>query len=152
METRIKGIFSRNLVTIKEADNIMNADFLMNQYGIRHLPVLDKEDYLVGILSTTDYMALKRLSIDLQEYRVKDLMSAPVKTFASNTRVKSVAQLFITKKINSGLVMEGDEIAGIVTSEDLLMLLAQHKDGVDLENLDMEALAGEGWISATQLL
>ena len=128
MEIKLNKIFSRNLVTILETDTIEHADQLMRRRQIRHLPVLDEKGFLVGIFSKTDYLALIHLEIDLKKIEVRELMSSPVKTFSVNAPVRAVAQLFVTQKISSGLIMDNNEIVGIVTSHDLLRLLAESDD------------------------
>lgn len=153
MENRIKKIFSDKLVTIKEDDTLLAADTLMENHRIRHLPVTDKDDFLVGILSRTDYLGLKKAGIVLQDFKVMDLMTAPVKVFASNAKVKAVAQLFVVKKISCGLVVEENEIIGIITAEDLIRLIAEREEISDeAERMDLAELADEGWISSTSLM
>jgi len=152
MEAKVRTIFSKNLVTTAENDSVYEADVKLKKYGIRHLPVTDAEGYLVGIFSVTDYNAIAHVGIDLKSIKVKELMTSPVKTFSSNAPVRSVAQTFVNKKINSGLVMEDGEIVGIVTTEDLLRLLAEKEVlEAELDKIDLGELAGEGWISATSL-
>jgi len=152
MENKLKKIFSKNLITISSEDTIHEAEHIMKSRHIRHLPVIDRDGFLVGMLSKSDYMALQHLGIDLHSIKVRELMSSPVKTFSVNAPVKSVAQLFVAEKINSGLVMDNNEIIGIVTSQDLLQLLAETNELEDeIDKMDMGALASEGWISATSL-
>ena len=152
METEIRNIFSKKLVTSRDTDTLSDADELMEIYKIRHLPVLNQEDALVGILSKTDYMGLKHTHSKLHKYFVKDLMSSPVKVVASSAKLSAVAQLFITQKINCAMVIDDDEVLGIVTSEDLIRLLAHSHDSFgDTELLDLKAMAEEGWISSTSL-
>lgn len=150
METEIKNILTKKLVTIAEESSLSDADDLMNNYNIRHLPVIDASDTLVGILSKSDYIALKYVDSRLSKFVVKNFMSSPVVAVPISTKIKAVAQLFVNKKISSVLVIENSEAVGIVTSEDLIKLLANNKDFVnEAERLDLAALADEGWISMT---
>jgi CBS domain-containing protein len=152
MESRINNIFSNRLVIIKENDSVATADALMEAHQIRHLPVVSADDTLVGIISRTDYAAFKKTSIALDDIKVKQLMSSPVKVFSADAKVRAVAQYFVAQKLSSGLVMENGEIAGIVTTEDLMKLLAKSESLKDeAERLDLLALADEDWISATSL-
>lgn len=152
MEDRIKQIFSKNLVTVNEDSAVYEADSKMKMHEIRHLPVTDKEGYLVGIFSRTDYKALLHVGVNLQSIKVKELMTFPVTTFSINAPVRSVAQTFVTKKISSGLIMGDGEIVGIVTADDLLRLLAEKEDAeYELNKIDLAELASEGWVSATSL-
>ena len=152
MENKLIKIFSKNLVTILDTDTLTFADQLMLRRQIRHLPVIDRDGFLVGILSKSDYLALKHLNFNLDNVKVRELMSFPVKTFSVNTTVRVVAKLFVAEKISSGLVMDNNDIVGIVTSQDLLRLLAESNDLEDeIEKMDLNALAEEGWISSTSL-
>lgn len=152
MEDKVKTLFSKQLVTVTENASVYDADEKLRKHAIRHLPVTDDEGYLVGIISKTDYKALSHLDVDLKSIKVKELMSFPVKTFSSNAPVRSVAQTFVNKKINSGLIMEDGEIVGIITSEDLLRLLAEKEDlEAEFDKIDLGALASEGWVSSTSL-
>lgn len=152
MENKLKKIFSKNLVTISSDKTVHEADHVMKIRRIRHLPVVDKGGYLVGMIARSDYAALIHLDIDLKSIVVSALMSSPVKTFSVNAPVTTVAQVFVTEKINSALVMDNHEIVGIVTSQDLLRLLAETNDlEHEMDRMDIGALASEGWISATSL-
>lgn len=150
METMIKRIYSNNLVTIKESALLAEADDHMNNYNIRHLPVVDDENILVGLISKSDYIALKFVDSRLKDFKVKDVMSSPVKAVSKNTTVREVARLFVNKKINSVIVVDNQEAVGIVTSEDLIKLLAERPETMEeTDQLDLAALADDGWISNT---
>ena len=152
MDNKIRGIFSKNLETVKDSASVADANKIMENRNFRHLPVVDAEGYLVGIISKNDFRALLHMEGDLNRVKVQELMSFPVKTFSVNAQVRSVAQTFIAQKINSGLIMNDYEIIGIVTSEDLLRLLAESHDLDDeMEKMDLKALSQDGWISATSL-
>lgn len=150
METQIKNILTKKLITIAEDSNLSDADDLMNNYNIRHLPVVDSTDTLVGILSRSDYIALKYVDSRLAKFTVKNFMSTPVVVVSINSKIREVAQLFVNKKISSVIAIENGEAVGIVTSEDLIKLLAKNKEfASEVERLDLAALADEGWISMT---
>ncbi len=152
MLMQIKNMYSKNLITIRESADLNSAEDMMNNYNIRHLPVVDDENNLVGMISKSDFVALKYVDSRLKSYTVKMFMSTPVKVVNKTTTIKQVAQLFIDKKINSVLVADENEVLGILTSEDLIRLLAEDSDYMnEAEQLDLAALADEGWISTTTL-
>ena len=152
MKQQIKNIFSDNLVTIKEDANLSAADDLMNNYNIRHLPVVNEDNDLVGILSKGDYSALRYIDSRFANHKVKVFMSSPVKMVRPTATVKSVAQIFIEKKISCVIVAHDAEMVGILTSEDLIRLLADENEFLKgMEDLDLASLADEGWISMTTM-
>lgn len=151
METHIKHIFKKDLVTLRDTDTLHQADELMNNYNIRHLPVVDDTNTLVGILAKSDFIGLKHVDSRMRDFSVKSLMSSPVKTVNITSKVKAVAQLFVNKKISCAMVSDGVEIVGIVTSEDLIRMLADPEEFSDELQMDLAELASEGWISTTTL-
>lgn len=151
METHIKHIFKKDLVTLRDTDTLQHADELMNNYNIRHLPVVDDTNTLVGILAKSDFIGLKHVDSRMRDFSVKSLMSSPVKTVSLKAKVKAVAQLFVSKKISCAMVSDGAEIVGIVTSEDLIRMLADREEFGDELQMDLAELASEGWISTTTL-
>lgn len=152
MLMQVKNLYTKNLITINQNADLNSAEDMMNNYNIRHLPVIDDEFNLVGMISKSDFVALKYVDSRLKTYTVKMFMSAPVKVVHKTATVKKVAQLFIDKKINSVLVADENEVLGILTSEDLIRLLAEDNDYLnEADQLDLAALADEGWISTTTL-
>lgn len=150
MEKQLKNIYSKNLITIRESENLHDADELMNNYNIRHLVVVDESNTLVGILSKSDFIALKYVDSRLRNFTVKTMMSSPVKTIDRTAKIKTVAQLFISKKINCSLISDNGEIVGIVTSEDLIRILAEKDEfSESFAQLDLAELASEGWLGTT---
>lgn len=149
MITDIKSIYSKNIISIQESASLSEADDIMDYNNFRHLPVIDDMGTLVGILSKTDYIALKHVESKLNKFVVKDFMSSHVKVVSKMTKIREVAKLFVSKKISSVLVVDKSEVIGIVTSEDLIRLLADANYMNESEQLDLSALAEEGWISTT---
>jgi acetoin utilization protein AcuB len=148
MKQQIKNIFSDDLVTIKEHASLAEADDLMNNYNIRHLPVMNADCELVGILSKSDYAGLKYIDSRFTNHKVNVFMSSPVKMVRKEATVKQVAQIFIDKKINSVVVADDHEVIGILTSEDLMRLLAEDTEwSAQMEQIDLSTLADKGWIS-----
>lgn len=150
MEKQIKNILTKKLITIEQSSSLSDADDLMNNYNIRHLPVVDETDTLVGIISKSDFIALKYVDSRLNKFIVKNFMSSPVVVVSVTSKVREVAQIFMNKKISSVIAIENGEAVGIVTSEDLIKLLARGDEfSNESNNLDLAALADEGWISMT---
>jgi acetoin utilization protein AcuB len=152
MKQQIKNIFSDDLVTIKENANLSEADDLMNNYNIRHLPVMNDNYELVGLLSKSDYSALRYIDSRFTNHKVSVFMSSPVKMVHESATVKQVAKIFIEKKISSVIVTNEHEVVGILTSEDLIRLLIDDRGLLHgMEQMDLSALAADGWISMTSM-
>jgi CBS domain-containing protein len=53
-ETRVSEVMTRDVVTIRESATLAEAARLMLGLGIRHLPVVDEQGRVVGVLSLRD--------------------------------------------------------------------------------------------------
>lgn len=148
MQIPIDRLCSKKLITINESDSLAEADFLMEKHNIRHLPVTNRDGILVGLLSKADFIALKNVTATLAELEVKKYMSSPVKVMASTSKVKDAAAIMIRYKISSLLISKDNDVIGILTSEDLLRLIAENSSFFEEHELiDLDALAEGGWIS-----
>lgn len=121
MKMALKDHMTRKLVTINQDATAAEAYRLMSNFWIRHLPVMNAtEDYVVGMISERDL-----LRSPSPETPVAKLMSSPVRTFNVDTPIRSVVDAMIEEKISAYLITKDDDIVGIVTSEDMLVLLDQ---------------------------
>jgi CBS domain-containing protein len=50
----ISEFMTKNPKSVRDSDSLYEAYQTMRLYGIRHLPVLDKEDRVIGIFTHTD--------------------------------------------------------------------------------------------------
>jgi CBS domain-containing protein len=145
----VKFEMSKKLITVKWNETLSEAFRLMEEYNIRHLPVLDAYDHLVGILSNRDLQrAMNPQRPGFAEgCLVSDFMSWPTITIDENTPIKQVAEGMIDEKISALLVTSGQSnIVGIVTSEDLLRYLAaslEEGKSKTLKNIQYWPVVGE---------
>lgn len=136
-----QGLMHRDVVTVSPEDTVLDAYRLMKAKDIRHLPVLDKDKRLVGILSDRDIqraMISKKISDFQQELhlandlKVSDFMNWPVYTVSKSTSINKAAELILKHKV-SALVVENEQgfVCGIVTTDDLLSYLVQVVNNVE---------------------
>ncbi|MBY0413129.1 MAG: CBS domain-containing protein [Bdellovibrionales bacterium] len=133
-----QNIMSTDVTTIRNDDSIINAYRIMKEKDIRHLPVIDSNRKVVGMLSDRDVqkaMVTKKLDEfynEVQipsEYTVANFMNWPVCTVGDKTSIKHLAEIMIKEKISSLVVeSEAGRIEGIVTTTDLLAYLMQSLD------------------------
>ncbi|MGD8565252.1 MAG: CBS domain-containing protein [Candidatus Bathyarchaeota archaeon] len=51
LNTQLMNVMSKNVITVRENASFAKAKSLMVSHGIRHLPVVDEEGYLTGMLT-----------------------------------------------------------------------------------------------------
>ena len=132
MERTANEIMSKNLSMVNLKDSVRKAYQMMKEKSIRHLPVLDENKQLIGILTDRDLnRAMKPTTLDNLEnaefdpnHEVKDFMSWPVRTINSDVEIQEAAELMLKEKISALLVIDQDNGArGIITTDDMLELL-----------------------------
>lgn len=123
---RAADTMTRAMVTIHFDQPIEDAYLMMQQWGVRHLPVRDASGKIVGILADSDiFRAMKPTGPGFEAGQtVSDFMSWPALSIDESTPVAEVAEAMLTEKVGALLVTgEAGEPVGIVTTEDLLRVL-----------------------------
>ncbi len=127
-----KMVMSKNIITIGIEDSVRKAYQIMQEKKIRHLPVVDANRMIVGILSDRD---IRRAMIPNTNFEVEfdsshvvgSFMSWPAKTISKHASVLEIATAMLTEKL-SALLVTGDHSehpVGIVTTDDMLKLLIE---------------------------
>jgi acetoin utilization protein AcuB len=114
-----------DLVKATLNENLESAYLKMKNNKIRHLPVVDDTNKIVGIISDRDVyrgMQIENGDFDPAD-KVKDFMSWPIKAVTHDTDLRVVIRRMVKEKISAFLVTYEGRVTGIVTSEDLLKLL-----------------------------
>jgi acetoin utilization protein AcuB len=119
----IDRFMSRSPQTIGHDQSLAAAHRLMNEQGIRHLPVLERGK-LVGLLSQRDLHLIETLKdVDPQEVQVNEAMSSEIFTVGPRASVRKVAAAMAEHKYGSTIVTEGDQVVGVFTTVDALRAL-----------------------------
>lgn len=114
----VSELMTREPLVAHPRDTARHAARLMATAEIRHLPVVDDEGAVVGILSQRDLLAC-----DDAEARVGELMSSDVITVAPETAAYEAALLLWTRRIGCVPVTRNDgRIVGLLTESDFVRL------------------------------
>jgi acetoin utilization protein AcuB len=143
-EGYIKEMMQKDPVTIRPEASFYDARALIRDKGIRHLPVVDKNGRLVGILTDRDIreaapsdatsLNAHELHYLLGKLKVSAFMTPKDKliTISSDTIIEEAVQLMHDRKIGCLPVVDGNKLVGLITETDVLALL------VDLFGLKMK--------------
>jgi CBS domain-containing protein len=129
---RVRDLMSKGVATLEQNDTLTTADQVMRLGRIRHMPVVDGEGQLVGVVSQRDLFrsALMRAlgygsrveDRVLEALRVKDAMTTDVATASPELPLREAAQLMMQRKIGCLVVLEEGEPIGILTEGDFVAL------------------------------
>ena len=63
LEAKLGDVMTRRVVTIREDETVWKAITLMVEHGIRHLPVVDEEGNVRGVISARDALRILVASV-----------------------------------------------------------------------------------------
>lgn len=144
----------KSVITTSPTTTLAQAQALMREHGIRHLPVLEGGK-LIGIVSSRDIRAAVPLPAAPEEARayaeqlqalpVSHVMAREVVAVVPFTPVEHCARLMTEYKIGCLPVVAGGRLEGIVTTTDVLAMMAEmmgvHEPG---SRIEVEVLAAPG--------
>jgi acetoin utilization protein AcuB len=126
---------TKEVVTIDANEPLSFADDVMQLGRIRHMPVVNEEGDLLGILSQRDLfrgalaraLGYGRHAQDklLDMLRAKEVMKSDVQTTQPDATIEEAAELMLKKKIGCLVVIEAQQIVGILTESDFVKLAAK---------------------------
>jgi CBS domain-containing membrane protein len=129
----VGDLMTSDVQTLGRNDELSVADDLMAQRRIRHLPVLDEDGTLVGIVSQRDMFrgalaralgygtsAQQRL---LTLLAVKEIMTTDVITVRPDAPIVTAAALMLQHKVGCLPVIAAGRLVGIVTESDFVALV-----------------------------
>lgn len=106
--------------------SLARAFELMRRHGIRHLPVVDHEGHLQGILSDRDIdLAKRERGIPPEDVTVDETMTRSPYTVTASTRLDEAAAVMAQRRYGCAVVVEGGRVVGILTTTDALRALVQ---------------------------
>lgn len=113
-------------LTESEDQDIFAALSMFRQHQILHLPVLNSEGYLVGVVTPERIRQVLQPSNILRTRRVADEMITDVLTASVNTSVLNLAQMMATHQMSCVVIHEKYQKqnlkpVGIVTAEDVVL-------------------------------
>jgi acetoin utilization protein AcuB len=136
MKIHYKGFMrekiNRNPITIGPESSFYEARALIHDKGIRHLPVVDKNGRLLGIVTDRDIreaapsdatlLSVQELHYLLGKLKVSSIMTLKEKliTITPDTLIEEAVQLMHDHKIGCLPVVEGEKLYGIFTETDAL--------------------------------
>ena len=134
---KVADIMTNNVITAQPDMGFTTICRLFFELNIHHVPVVDSNKKLLGIISSND--TLKAFSYHLfkvdatddttinKAIKITDLMSAEVRTISPEIAVDTLAEIFSDEKFHALPVVEDHKLVGIVTSNDLLTYCARKK-------------------------
>ena len=122
----IEDIMVRDVITLKKDATLQEAIDLVKQKNIRHIPIVNDEQKLIGLITDVDIRSATPSIFHINEFKedlqkpVSDFMITDIYTAHPLDFVEEAAFVFYEQKISCMPVISDDKLIGIVTETDLL--------------------------------
>ena len=124
-----KDVMSYPVQVVKENSSISQVNEILKKYGHSGIPIVDKNNDLVGIITRKDID--KAVGHGLSHAPVKGFKSRSIVKAGPNTSIGEIQNLMIENGIGRIPIIDKKKIIGIVTRKDILRFL----HGRSYENL-----------------
>lgn len=131
----VKERMTRNPITIRPDTPVTEAQAMMKREKIHHLPVLDKDEKLVGIVSEKDLLyaspspastlSVYEMTSLLAKLKVEKVMSKNVVTAAEDVPLEEAARIMADRGIGGLPILRGSALVGIITESDLFRVFIE---------------------------
>jgi CBS domain-containing membrane protein len=141
---RVRDLMTPNPYTLQPRDTLAALYDLMDSHRVRHVPIVDGDGELVGLLTHTDLAmtalgSLSDLPLSqerdlLQRRRVREVMVTELETVEPDTPLAEAASTLFENKIGCLPVVEGNHLVGILTESDFVRRFVEEETGRDRGN------------------
>lgn len=127
----VKEIMNKHVITLPPEAKIADALELLNNNRIRHIPIVNATNKVIGIVSDRDVRdaspSIFNNDIDSKELMnpISSIMNYPVVTIHPLDFVEEVASIFYEEEFACLPVVSDEELVGIITEKDMLYTLIQ---------------------------
>lgn len=112
-------LMSTHLFTVNENDLAAMASSIMTWKNIHHVPVLNDQQQLCGLLTWSHITEHLRENTASSELKVRDLMVKDVITISPDTQMETVFQTLQKNSIGCLPVLKEGHLVGIITRNDM---------------------------------
>ncbi len=131
----VKERMTRNPIFIRPDTPVTEAQALMKREKIHHLPVLDKEEKLVGIVTEKDLLyaspsvattlSVFEMTSLLAKLKVEKVMSRDVIWVTEDVPLEEAARIMADRSIGGLPIMRGKSLVGMITESDLFRIFIE---------------------------
>lgn len=134
MSLRVRDLMTSRVYSLSPEDDLYSVQNLMDDHNVRHVPVVDGDGDLVGLVSMRDLLRAaspsdEELPLEMREARmhsrrVRDVMTEEVATVEPDVPLEEAATLMLENKFGCLPVVQGLRLTGILTESDFVRYFA----------------------------
>lgn len=132
----VRDLMTQDVVALQADDTLATLRDLMYERRIRHMPVVDGEGRLIGLVSQRDLLRnalIEQIRVPdaveqavLERLEVRDLMTTEIESVGPDDDVRVAAQILLDYKYGCvPVVASGRKLVGMLTESDFVRLFTQ---------------------------
>lgn len=155
---KVEDMMTRNPHTLLRSHNLADAKHLMEALDIRHVPIIDADRQLLGVVSQRDVLAAQESSLqklpENQSYTLNtplyEVMKTSIMSVAPQAGLKESAIYMQKHKVGCLPVVEKGQLVGIITDSDFVAIainLLELQEEVEPEEIESDPIIAPQEIS-----
>ncbi|MEF1254209.1 MULTISPECIES: CBS domain-containing protein [unclassified Vibrio] len=144
---KVEDMMTRSPHTLLRSHNLADAKNMMEALDIRHIPIIDADRKLLGVISQRDVLAAQESSLqqipENQSFTLNtplyEVMKTGVMTVAPQAGLKESAIYMQKHKVGCLPVVEKGQLVGIITDSDFVAIainLLELQEEVEPEEME----------------
>ncbi len=148
LELNVHDVMTRDVLSVSKYESIVNVANILSERNISGLPVVDRENKVIGVITQADILSMvgvshERTFKDLLRYLrgenlpecrrgdyVGDVMTSPAHTIRPNQTIAEAVKIMAEKNIRRLIVVdEKNTLIGIITRADILRAVIRNLAG-----------------------
>lgn len=131
----VRDLMSDDVIAVRSGDDLATLRDLMITHHIRHMPVVDGDGELVGLVSHRDLLRASLIEQPdvasymeeavLERIKVREVMTEGVESVEAETDLRDAAEIMYENKYGCLPVTEGLRVVGILTESDFVRFMAR---------------------------
>lgn len=128
-------IMSKPVMTLRPEASIEEAWELFQGRRFRHVPVVNQDETLIGLLSDRDVLRAAKNSVippmnqrtESQNPKIREVMTSPVLTAHPDTEIRAIAKAMFEERIGAMPIVDTTgRLLGMITRSDILRTVMQN--------------------------
>lgn len=138
-ELKVRDLMTDEVVTVRAGEDLAKIMDTMDSVHIRHMPVIDDEGNLIGIISVQDILQYALQGADvlplsdqrqlLREISASEVMRTSAVTVEPDASAAEAGRTLMEMKISCLPVTEGSKLVGILTETDFVRHVVRDQEG-----------------------
>lgn len=145
----VRDVMTTEVVTTRPETRVKQAIELLDRHQVTALPVVDRDDRLLGVLSEADVLRgavlpdRRTREIPVHDdgrtgpLLVGDVMTAHPMSVAADADLAAAATVLVDTQVKSLPVVDGERVVGVVSRRDVIAVLARSDALIEAEVDDL---------------